>query len=481
MNRTLLLTILPLALQAQEAPRAQPATDFKGVELKNKAPVSNDVLQVKFARPSETKLKNGMGLLVLEDHRSPTIQVQISIPASSMNDPAGVPLSSAMTSLMRQGTKTKTARQIAEQLADLGAGINFGIGDRAATVSVSSLTENFDAALALAADMLFNPVFPQDELDKFKNQQLAQLTQFRAVPEFLATERFAYAMYPNDQRSLVMPTAEGINKITRDAVVAHYNTVFRPEGGRITVLGDTSTRRILPKLEKFLGTWKGSAPHPPELPLPAQGQGRKIILVHRAGSVQTAFYLGEHAIERVHPDFYAVQVLNRVLGAGPASRLFRNIREAKGYTYGINSGFTASKYMNHFAVQTSVRTEVTEEALAEIFKEFADIRDRRVPADELEGAKRALIAGFALSTESPNSAMSNATQIKEYGFPADYWDAYPAKIAAVTAEEVQRVARQYVPLDNAQIVVVGDGAKIRAALAKFGPIEEWDADGKKLP
>ncbi len=484
MHRTIsiipLLTLVPLF--AQDAPRPQQATDFKGVVLKNKAPVSNDILRVKTPKPAESKLKNGMDLLVLEDHRSPTISIQISMPASNMNDPEGVPISSATTALMRLGTKTRNSKQIAEAAADLGTSVGFGIGDRSAIVSFSTLTENLDAVMELASDMLFNPAFPQDELDKWKNQQLAQLTQIRALPDFLATERFAAAMYPTDRRSLVFPSAEGINKITRDMVIEHYNRTFRPEGGRVTVVGDTSAKQITAKLDKFLGTWKGAAPKPPELPmLPPSSAARKIIFVHRPNSVQTSFYMGEHAIDRLSPDYIPAQVLNRVLGGGPASRLFRNIREEKGYTYGISSGFTASRYMNHFATQTSVRTEVTGEALTEILKEFADIRDRKVPADELEGAKRALVASFALNTESPGSAMANATLIKEYGFPADYWDTYPEKIAAVTADDVQRVAKKYIPLDNIQIIVVGDGTKIRPILAKFGPVEEWDTDGKKLP
>jgi zinc protease len=175
-----------------------------------------------------------------------------------------------------------------------------------------------------------------------------------------------------------------------------------------------------------------------------------------------------------------VQVLNRVLGGGPASRLFRNIREEKGYTYGISSGFSATRYFNHFASTTSVRTEVTAEALREVLKEFADIRTRPVPADELENAKRALVASFALSTENPNAALSNATQIKEYGLPADYWDTYPEKIAAVTAADVQRVAQKYIPLDDIVIIAVGVGATSRPLLASFGTIEEWDADGKRV-
>jgi zinc protease len=175
-----------------------------------------------------------------------------------------------------------------------------------------------------------------------------------------------------------------------------------------------------------------------------------------------------------------VQVLNRVLGGGPASRLFRNIREEKGYTYGISSGFSASRYFNHFAAQTSVRTEVTADALREMLKEFADIRTRPVPADELQNAKRALVASFALSTENPNAALSNATTIKEYGLPADYWDTYPEKIAAVTAADVQRVAQKYIPADDIVIVAVGDASKIRGTLASFGTVEEWDADGKRI-
>jgi predicted Zn-dependent peptidase len=205
-----------------------------------------------------------------------------------------------------------------------------------------------------------------------------------------------------------------------------------------------------------------------------------VILVNRPNSVQTVFYMGNHALDRLNPDYIPVQVLNRVLGGGPASRLFRNIREEKGYTYGISSGFPATRYLNHFAVQTSVRTEVTGEALKEILRDFADIRDRPVPADELAAAKRALVASFALSTENPAVALSNATQIKEYGFPADYWDTYPEKIAAVTAEDVQRVARKYVPVDHLVIVAVGDREKIRGILAEFGAVEDWDTEGRRV-
>jgi predicted Zn-dependent peptidase len=483
MKRLTLLAVVLFAstpAAAQDAPGAQQPTDFKGVVLKNKAPVSNEVLRITFRRPSESRLKNGMELLVLEERRSPTIQVEIAVPASSLNDPEGVPISQAMTALMRLGTKTRDARTIAETIAGLGATINFNVGDRYAYARFSTLTENLDAVMELASDMLFNSTFPDDELTKWRNQQLSVLQQVRAQPEFLATERFAQAMYPGDRRSFVAPTAEGVRSLTRAMVVEHYGRVYRPERGRVTVLGDISARDITPKLETLLASWTGAGSKAPELTLPPATPGKRVILVNRPGSVQTALYIGNHAIDRLSPDYIPVQVLNRVLGGGPASRLFRNIREDKGYTYGISSGFSASRYFNHFASQTSVRTEVTGDALREVLKEFDDIRTRPVPADELQNAKRALVASFALGTENPGTALSNATQIKEYGLPADYWDTYPEKIAAVTAADVQRVAQKYIPLDDIVIVAVGDAVTIRPILTSFGTIEEWDAEGRRV-
>jgi len=165
-------------------------------------------------------------------------------------------------------------------------------------------------------------------------------------------------------------------------------------------------------------------------------------------------------------------VMNQVLGSGPAARLFRIIREEKGYTYGVSSSFSATRYNQHFTSSMSVRTEVTEPALADLLKEFREIRDVTVPKLELDGAKRTLVARFALGLENPSSVLSQWLQQRDYGLPEDYWDTYSEKIMAVTAADVQRVAKKYVPYDNVQIIAVGDGAKIRDLLKKFGPVEE---------
>jgi predicted Zn-dependent peptidase len=203
---------------------------------------------------------------------------------------------------------------------------------------------------------------------------------------------------------------------------------------------------------------------------------KKVYLVVRPNSVQTFLMLTNHAIDRKSPDYIDVQVMNWVLGAGPSSRLFRIIREEKGYTYAVGSNFSATRYLNHFAASTAVRTEVTEPALAELMAQFGDIRDRAVPASELADAKSAIAAGFVLGLESSQTVLARWMEQRMDGLPEDYWDTYTTKVAAVTAEDVQRVAKKYVPVDNIRIIAVGDASKIGELLKKFGPVEQVSPD-----
>ena len=477
--RCALAIALVLPVTAQQA---QQQTSLSGVTRLNRAPVSTEVLQVKFPRPVEGKLKNGLRVMVLEDHRTPTFAITIVMQAASLSEPAEFAgtVAGATASMLRLGTKTRTAREISDALAELGGSLSAGGGSGSRTTSlyVSGLTDNLDALLDLCGDVLFNPSFPQTELDNLKQRQLSALQASRAQPAFLANERMYALLYPNDVRRVTAPTEESLKKLTRQHLVDYYDKYYKPAGGLIGVAGDVSYKEIVAKLEKMLGGWKGTPPEPPKFPLEAPIQQKKIVLVHRPNSVQTYLMVANRAIGRKDPDYIACMLMNQVLGSGPASRLFRNIREEKGYTYGINSGFSASWYQNHFAASTNVRSEVTGAALEEILKEFRDVRDRAVPADELNGARRAMVGSFALSLESSSSLLSRAMQLKEYGFPADYWDKYPAAVMKLTAEQVRQTARKYVPVDDIQIVAVGDADKIRDQLKKFGAVEEVSADGK---
>lgn len=458
---------------------AQPQS-MKGVQLKKLAPISNEVLKVKLPRPVESKLKNGLPVLVIENHRLPTVIMDLIIPVTGLSEPAEmVGLSNAVSDLMKEGTKTRTGKQIAERLSELGASLNIGGGGTSTHVYVSTLVENLDPVLELMADVLLNPTFPQEELDKWKNRMMSQLQAMRSSEGFLGHERQMKVLYEGDARERTAPTPESIKAITREAVVEYYKKNYRP-AGMLGVAGDVTPAAITAKLEKAIGAWEPGAVAADKFPLKEPIGEKKVYLINRPNSVQTYLLLSNRAIDRMHPDFIATQVMNRVLGAGPAARLFRNIREEKGYTYGVGSGFTAQKVRNHFTASSSVRTEVTGPALDEFLKEFRDIRDRVVPKDELEDAKRAIVAGFALGLENQGSVLGQILTLREYGLPDDYWDTYPAKVMATTAEDVQRVAKKYVPVDNLQLIAVGDATKIRDVLAKYGTVEEYTVEGVKV-
>lgn len=481
MTRTLLLLA---ALAGLAAAQDAPAPAYRGMVRLNRAPVSNEVLKVKLPRPVERRLSNGLRLLILESHRTPTVTLVIQTPSSRLRDPEGLPgLADATAAMMTLGTESRTARQISEQLADIGASISFsggagfggrggGAGGGEAAITVSALAENFDAALDILSDILLHASFPADEFARWKGRQGSMLQQMRINPATLSNDAMMKLLYPGDARGNTGLTPASLEKITRQNLIEHYKRYFVPAGQLAGISGAISAQDAVDKLEKHLAAWKGGPVAEPKLSISPPIAEKKVLLISRPGSVQTDLTLTNRAIERTSPDYIACMVMNQVLGSGPAARLFRIIREEKGYTYGVSSRFDATRTSQHFVSSMSVRTEVTEPALSDLLKEFQEIRDVAVPREELEGARRTLVASFALGLENPAQVLQRWMQQREYGLPEDYWDTYTGKVMAVTAADVMRVAKKYVPYDNVQIIAVGDGAKIRDALKKFGPVEE---------
>jgi predicted Zn-dependent peptidase len=322
------------------------------------------------------------------------------------------------------------------------------------------------------SDILLHASFPADEFERWKSRQRSQLEQARTNPGTLSNEALMQVLYPGDARGSERLTPALLAKITRENLIEHHKKYFVPSGQLAGVSGDIAPKDAVAKLEKALGAWKGGPVAEPKLPANPPIAEKKVYLISRPGSVQTDLTLANRAIGRTSPDYIACLVMNQVLGSGPAARLFRIIREEKGYTYGVSSRFDATRVNQHFLSSMSVRTEVTEPALADLLKEFREIREVEVPREELEGAKRTLVASFALGLENPAQVLQRWMQQREYGLPEDYWDTYTEKITAITAADVMRIAKKYVPYDNVQIIAVGDGAKLRDLLKKFGPVEE---------
>ena len=480
----LVLVTLLLGLVGSAVAQEDHSADTSKVERKNRAPVSKDVLKATLPRATETTLPNGVVVLIMENHRLPLISIQYNISgAGPLFDPSNTPgLANIAALMLREGTKTKTSVEIAEQSAQLGAEISASaaFGSSSTLINASGLSDNFDQWLALTNDVLLNANFPADELNRLKQRLKAQLRQQRANPNFLANERFSKAVYGSYPASVVSATNESIDAITSEMLAKWHQDRYKPQNTILGITGDVKAAEILPKLEKALAGWKKDDLKEVLPPNPTPVASKKVFLVDRPGSVQTTVALGNIAIDRRDPDYIPLTVLNRILGGGPAARLFLNLREEKGYTYGVYSSFTALKYPGPWRAGGDVRTEVTQGAMTEFFNEFQRIRDQKVPVTELEEAKRAIVAGFALSLEKPTELLGYAITRQIYGFPADYWDTYPVKVMAVTAEDIERVARKYINPENVQIVAVGDVSKIKPVFEKYGSVEVYDTEGKRL-
>ncbi|HSL24008.1 MAG TPA: pitrilysin family protein [Vicinamibacterales bacterium] len=467
---------------AQEAQTPTPST--KGMVAKGKAPVNEAVLEVKLPRPQEADLPNGLHLIVLEDHRAPLVTFSLIVRgAGGYYDPEALPgLASFTASLMREGTATRTSQQISEQLERMAANlsINAGMSSVESTVSGSSLSENFADVMAITADVLLNPSFPDKEIVLFKQRTGAQLTQQRSQPGFLASERFARVVYGNHPASRVAPTPEALNAVTRAQLAEFHKAHYAPDRAALAVAGDVSMAEVRQLVETHLGGWKKAGTPAPGIAEPPAAGPARVYLVARPNSVQTNLVVGTQAINRTSPDYDVVQVMNKIIGGGPTGRLFMLLREEKGYTYGAYSVIAASQYRGAWQASTQVRTEVTEPALRDLLGELATMRDRPVPATDLQIAKRSMVASFALSLESPPQMLGYYTTRWLYDLPADYWDKFPERTMAVTAVQVQDASKKYLDPARVQIVAVGDASKIEAALAKFGPLEVYDTEGKRV-
>jgi zinc protease len=476
LSATLIFTTrIPLYSQEGASP------SLSKVERKNKAPVSREILRIKLPKPVEAKLKNGLTVLILEDHRAPYINVQLHIGgAGALFEPADrAGLANVTAQMLREGTTTRTSVQIAEEIDRLGAALSAGssFGSPDVVLSASGLSDNFDSWFAVAVDVLLHPSFPADELEKLRQRQRVQLREQRSSANFLLNERFNRTVYGEHPAANVSATRESLDALSQAALIQWHRERYAPQNAILGIAGDVRAKELLMKLEKQLAGWQKSEAEQVWPRNPVAATARKVLLVNRPNSVQTTVALGNIAIDRRSPDYLPMVVMNDVIGGGASSRLFLNLREEKGYTYGVYSDFSALRYPGPWRAGGNMRTEVTAGALVEFLSEIRRIREEKVPPEELEERKRSIAASFALSLEQPTRVLNFAITRKQYGLPADYWDTYAARIMAVTAEEVQRVALKYLNPDTLQLVAVGDATKIKAVLEKYGAVEVYDTNG----
>jgi predicted Zn-dependent peptidase len=466
-----------------QGPGGEKATATSEVQRLNRAPVSKEVLRVKLPRPRETKLANGLTVLVLEQHKLPTVAFTLWVKTGALADPKDLPgLAKATAEMLREGTTHRTSAQLAADVDGLGASLTASaeFGADTSMVSASGLSESTERLLELMSDVVLNPTFPPDEFAIYQRRQLAQVEQMRSRPTFLAQERLQKVLYGDFAAAVVSATPESLKAMSTAQLKDFHDRYYVPNNALLGVVGDVQFDEVVSLIQKALGAWKSHPVTSPDLGRISPPAATKITLVDRPNSVQTNILAGDFAVRRADPDFIPLTVMNRVLGGGASARLFLNLREKHGYTYGAYSSFTSDIYPGVWRANTEVRNAVTDGSMHELMEEFKRMRTEPVPEPELDEARRSLVAGFALALEQPATLLNFWMTANYFRLPPDYWDRYPEQIAKVSPDMVEKAAKKYVDLDHLQFVCVGDGKQIKDTLKKYGSVEVYNADGKRL-
>jgi len=432
---------------------------------------------------TRTQLANGATLIVSERHNLPLVSFSITfLGGSNQFEPADRRGVAAMTaSMLTEGTTTKTGDQISDALQLLGTNVGANVGGEEGSINFVSTAKNFDATLAIVSDMMLNSTFPAEALERLRGRTLVNLTQAKDQPTIVGAQVFAKILYgaahPYGQRT----TETSVKAITRDDVVAFHKAYYQPGRAIITVVGDTTMPKAKATVEKAFAAWTKAGEKPsfdyPKLP---ELQPAKIYLVDKPGAAQAVFNIGLPGPPRNTPDYFALQVLNTILGGQFQSRLNANIREQKGYSYGVNSNFAYGKGPGPFRAGGSIFIAKTDAALVEFMKELKGIvGEKPITDEEIKTAKESLIQGLPQRFASVSAISGAITALAVQGLPDDYYQTYAQNVSAVTKDDLLRVAKKYIDLNHLAIVIVGDRSVVEGPLkaTNIAPITMIDIEG----
>ncbi len=433
-------------------------------------------------------LPNGLKLIVAERHEVPVVRMNLLVDAGFASDQFAMPGTAKLAGdMMDEGTKTRTALQISDELQRLGAQLGTGSGLDTTSVTLSALKSNLDPSLALFADVALTPSFPAAELDRLKKQQLAAIQQESAQPFGMALRVLPKFIYGVGHAYALPLTGSGyrssVEKIGRDDVVRWHATWFKPGNATLIVAGDTTLAEIRPKLESAFAGWAGGTV-PRKNVAPVEAKASNVIYVYdRPGALQSTILCGHAAPPRANPQEIAQQVMNTVLGGQFVSRVNMNLREDKHWAYGAGTLFWDARGPRPFLAYAPVQTDKTKESVQELLKEMRGIRgERPVTADELKAAQDSLTLSLPGQWETSQAVVGSIAEIVTFGFDDHYFDGYAGKVRATTLGDAKTAAEVVQP-DKLIWVIAGDRAKIEPGLRELGlgEVKAIDADGSIVP
>lgn len=468
------VAILAAPSAAQETSREQP-------------PAPGPLRPFRIPAIQETRLPNGLRVVVAERHTLPIVHARIILDAGAVHEPASKSGLAVLTGglLIEGGAGDMNSAELAAAIEALGAQMSASASYSLASVTLTSLANVFPQALSLAATAVRRPLFDEREFGRVRSQAIAGYEQVMSRAEGVADRLFSRAIYEDAAPYSRSPsgTATTLRGLTREDILGWHQGMYTPANTTVLIVGDITLDTAVNLVRTAFGDWTVSGP-PVTLPAnPArQVPATRVILVDRPGSVQSAVIAGVAGIATPDPDFFRMTVLNRVLGGGVTARTNVNLRERHGYTYGAFTTLSALQNAGTFYASSSVRTSATDSALAELVREFRTITSEIVPDAELQGSVNNLVASFPASVQSVQDLAQRLQTILIYDMPIDYYETYRERLAAVGAADVASVARARLNPDALTIVVVGDLATIEAPIRarNFGTVEVWDREGNRL-
>ena len=487
----LVMSYLPSKAEAPKASTDKPAsTESKKKDrdliAKQDASLPKAGPDPKFTLPTieKTKLSNGLNLWVVKQNELPIVSMNLVMNAGGIlesADKSGV--ASITASMLNQGTKTRSAVEISNALQSIGASVNAGASWDAGNVSMQTLTKNLDPALDIFADVVTNPAFPANEFETLRRRTLVSFLQRRSSPTAVAGVVYDKVLYGDQPYGRQLSGDEKtVKAMTRDDLVKFYNSYYRPNNSTLIVVGDVETAAVKAKLEKAFENWKPGDAAVAKNDSQTMAAKPGIYFVDKPGAAQSSVSIGQVGVDRGNPDYYAIQVMNSILGGGGTARLFMNLREDKGYTYGAYSRFVFRRGAGPFSASGEIQTVSTREAIMEFMKELNGIRGGiPVTKAELDVNKQSLIRRFPSGFETVGQISNQLSNLVVYGLSDSYFNEFISKVNAVTSDDVNRVANKYLDPSKMAIVIVGDRKAVEPTLKDLGyPMTVLDADGNPI-
>ncbi len=447
-------------------------------------PVGKPAPKVSLPAIQKEKLSNGLNVWLVEHHELPTVAMNLVFQSGAMYDGDKPGLAALTADLLDEGTTTRDALQLSDELESIGANLGVNASFDASNVSLSTLKKHLDKALGIFADVILHPTFPQKDFERLKNTRLTSLAQQRDQPTAIANNAFNFILYGREHPygNNITGNETSLNGMTHDDIQRFYTMHYRPNNATLIVVGDISMKEIKKEIEGALKEWKQSDVAIGKIEFNPKPTMRKLYLIDKPGAAQSEIRIGYPALARSTPDYFPVIIMNRMLGGQFASRINMNLREKHGYTYGARSSFSFLKNAGPFSAAAGVTTAKTDSSLIEFMYELNKMHDEGLTPDELNFVRKGLIGGFALGFETPSQIAGSLQSIVLYGLPENYFENYLSNIEAVSLSDVQNISKKYVDTSTMAVVVVGDLSVIKNGVLalNLGDVVYCDVDGKPI-